>query len=36
MATCCSIEITMFDSTDGEPGPVIVKRFGKPDTQSPR
>ena len=27
--TCCSIEGIILDKTDGLPGPVIVKRFGK-------
>ena len=35
-STCCSIDTTMFDSTDGLPGPVIVKRFGKPIVVRPR
>ena len=26
----------MFDSTDGLPGPVIVKKFGKPTVIKPR
>jgi hypothetical protein len=34
--TCCSIDGTMFDSTDGEPGPVIRNRLGKPAVPSPR
>ena len=28
-SACCSIDTAMFDSTDGLPGPVIMKRFGK-------
>ena len=35
-STCCSIDTTMFDSTDGLPGPVMVKKFGKPLVISPR
>ena len=31
-STCCSIETSMFDKTEGEPGPVTVKRLGKPAT----
>ena len=34
--TCCSIETTMLVSTDGLPGPVMVKRLGKPDTAEAR
>jgi len=35
-STCCSIDTIMFDSTEGLPGPVMVKRFGKPTLVSPR
>src|SRR5687767_4152135 len=35
-STWCSIDVTMFVSTDGEPGPVTVNRFGKPATATPR
>ena len=28
-STCCSIAVTIFARTEGLPGPVIVKRFGK-------
>src|ERR1700709_1878075 len=35
-STWCSIEVTMLVSTDGEPGPVTVNRFGKPATATPR
>ena len=35
-STWSSIEATMFVSTDGLPGPVTVKRFGKPATWIPR
>ena len=34
--TCCSIDTIMFVSTEGLPGPEIVKRFGNPTTPSPR
>ncbi len=29
-STCCSIDASMLLSTEGLPGPVIMKRFGKP------
>ena len=35
-STCCWIDTIMLVSTDGEPGPVIVKRFGNPRTPRPR
>src|SRR5512135_3821791 len=35
-STCCSIDTTMFDRTDGLPGPVMVKKFGKPLVIRPR
>ena len=35
-STCCSIDTTMLLSTDGLPGPVIMNRFGKPASSSPR
>ena len=35
-STCCSMDTAMFESTDGLPGPVIVKRFGNPADISPR
>ncbi len=35
-STCCSIDTTMFDSTDGLPGPVIMNRLGNPTVVSPR
>ena len=35
-STCCSIDTIMFDSTDGLPGPVTVKKFGNPTVVSPR
>ena len=35
-STCCSIATGMLVSTEGLPGPVTVKRFGKPGTCSPR
>jgi hypothetical protein len=35
-STCCSIEIIMFENTDGLAGPVMVNRFGKPWTINPR
>ena len=35
-STCCSIETTMLDRTEGLPGPVMVKRLGNPATVKPR
>ena len=35
-STCCSIDGTMLESTDGLPGPVMMNRFGKPAVASPR
>ena len=35
-STCCWIDTSMFVSTDGLPGPVMVNRFGKPATPRPR
>ena len=35
-STCCSIDTGMFESTEGEPGPVIMNRFGKPTLDTPR
>src|SRR3954468_1715048 len=35
-STCCSMETTMLDSTDGLPGPVIMNRLGKPAVPIPR
>ena len=35
-STCCSIDTIMLLSTEGLPGPVIVKRLGNPATASPR
>ena len=35
-STCCSMEIIMFDSTDGLPGPVIIQKLGKPAVATPR
>ena len=35
-STCCSIDTIMLVSTDGLPGPEIVKRFGNPTVPSPR
>ena len=35
-STCCSIDTGMLLSTEGEPGPVIMKRFGKPAVATPR
>ncbi len=34
-STCCSIETIMLLRTEGLPGPVTVKRFGKPATVRP-
>ena len=33
--TCCSIDTIMLVSTDGLPGPEIVKRFGNPTDAEP-
>ena len=33
---CCSIDTTMFESTEGLPGPVTMNRFGKPAAIKPR
>ena len=35
-STCCSIDTIILDSTEGLPGPVIVKKFGKPVVIRPR
>ena len=35
-STCCSIATSMLTSTEGLPGPVMVKRFGKPAVAMPR
>ena len=35
-STCCSIAWIMLASTDGLPGPVMVKRLGKPAVATPR
>src|SRR5215469_12279044 len=35
-STCCSIDTVMFDSTEGLPGPVRMKKFGNPEVMSPR
>ena len=35
-STCCSIDGSMLVSTDGLPGPVMVKRLGKPAMVRPR
>ncbi len=35
-STCCSMETVMFESTEGLPGPVIMKRFGNPTEVRPR
>jgi hypothetical protein len=35
-STCCSIDGNMLVSTEGLPGPVIVKRFGKSAMPRPR
>jgi hypothetical protein len=34
-STCCSMETIMLLSTEGLPGPVTVKRFGKPEIVRP-
>ena len=35
-STCCSIDTIMFDSTEGLPGPVTMKRFGNPTDATSR
>src|SRR6476646_1472141 len=35
-STCCSMDKTMLESTEGLPGPVMVNRFGKPAIIMPR
>jgi len=35
-STCCSMVGSMLVSTDGLPGPVMVKRLGKPATPKPK
>ncbi len=35
-STCCSIDSTMLLSTEGLPGPVTMKRLGKPAVARPR
>src|SRR5215471_4723119 len=35
-STCCSIDTDMLESTDGLPGPVMVKRLGNPTVVRPR
>ena len=35
-STCCSIDTIMLLNTDGLPGPVTVKKLGKPTTLRPR
>src|SRR4029453_13396875 len=35
-STCCSIDGSMLVSTDGLPGPVMVKKLGKPARGRPR
>ena len=35
-SACCSIDATTFERTPGLPGPVIMKRFGKPAVISDR
>ena len=35
-STCCSIAIGTFVKTEGLPGPVIVKKLGKPGICKPR
>ena len=35
-STCCSMVGSMLVSTEGLPGPVMVKRLGKPAIASPR
>ncbi|CAB4594758.1 unannotated protein [freshwater metagenome] len=35
-STCCSMDTIMLDSTEGLPGPVIMKRLGNPTVVRPR
>ena len=35
-STCCSIDTTMLDRTDGLPGPVTMNRLGNPAAATPR
>ena len=35
-STCCSMDTAMLESTDGLPGPVMVKKLGKPTVVRPR
>src|SRR3954467_639820 len=35
-STCCWIDTSMLVSTEGLPGPLIVKKLGKPCTLRPR
>ena len=35
-STCCSIDWIMLASTEGLPGPVIMKKFGNPCVDRPR
>jgi hypothetical protein len=35
-STCCSIDSAMLLSTEGDPGPVTMNRFGKPGVATPR
>ena len=35
-STCCSMETAMLESTEGLPGPVMVKRLGNPSVIRPR
>ena len=35
-STCCSIGTTILHKTEGLPGPVIVNKFGNPETCIPK
>jgi hypothetical protein len=35
-STCCSIDSAMLLSTEGDPGPVTMSRFGNPCVATPR
>src|ERR1700677_4382618 len=35
-STCCSIDRAMLLSTEGDPGPVTMNRFGNPGVATPR
>src|SRR6202000_1072817 len=35
-STCCSMDTTMLENTDGDPGPVTMNMFGNPAAARPR